>query len=628
MRLPELTPLKARREIINRFAGYNHRDVILDGANNDYASGEWYDCNKLTSDKYPTAAVRGKKGTLMVGLNTPSATELFNANGNLGYVSADSVYIKTGDTYTGVALPDIVYTGEKRVVTMGAYVIVFPHKFYVNSADLTDKGAFGGTFRAVSGENSSHQIVSGNYLNVKTCLENGTEISPVWLKPANPSDGAYWCDDADGITYKYHSDTEQWVKVETYQKFMLGADYSGNDSSGHPLMFFSEGDAVVLHTDNISGGGAYFFGCPLVEGNTKIAKCGTSGTPAESYIMVKGPATSVTNATTWELTVSYGVPDMDYVIECQNRLWGCKYGYVDGEKINEIYASALGSFKEWHVYEGTSMDSYTASIGTDGPFTGAIKYNDNPIFIKERFMHKVYGSYPAQYQINTVECAGIEDGSWKSVAVNNGVAYWHSPFGIMAYDGSSPVKISDAFGSKKYKNGVGGFHNGKYYVSLQDEADNEWHLFVYDSSYRFWLKEDCPRIRAFCTVADELYMSEKKPNSINYRIRTLNGSEVTDTDPVSWFAETGDLGLNSPDRKYVSRLTLRLKLAVGTWVKIWLKYDDGGWEWVGTCAGYKLDTFSLPVSVKRCDHFRLKLEGCGDAQIYSITRTVEGGSDL
>ena len=39
MRLPELTPLKARREIINRFAGYNHRDVILDGANNDYASG-------------------------------------------------------------------------------------------------------------------------------------------------------------------------------------------------------------------------------------------------------------------------------------------------------------------------------------------------------------------------------------------------------------------------------------------------------------------------------------------------------------------------------------------------------------------------------------------------------------
>ena len=222
MRLPELTPLKAKREIINRFAGYNHRDVILDGANNDYASGEWYDCNNLTSDKYPTAAVRGKKGTFMVGLNTPSATELFNANGNLGYVSADSVYIKTGDTYTGVALPEIVYTGEKRVVTMGAYVIVFPHKFYVNSADLTDKGAFGGTFRAVSGENSSHQIVSGNYLNVKTCLENGTEISPVWLKPANPSDGAYWCDNADKITYKYHSDTEQWVKVETYQKFMLG----------------------------------------------------------------------------------------------------------------------------------------------------------------------------------------------------------------------------------------------------------------------------------------------------------------------------------------------------------------------------------------------------------------------
>lgn len=618
MRLPELTPLKAKREIINRFAGYNHRDVILDGANNDYASGEWYDCDNLTSDKYPTAAVRGKKGTFMVGLNTPSATELFNANGNLGYVSADSVYIKTGDTYTGVALPDIVYAGEKRVVTMGAYVIVFPHKFYVNSADITDKGAFGGTL-TVEGKSTDDPRKSLFY---KACLEDGTEITYASSKPASPTDRQYWYNEGTGRLEQYHSDTDEWYPVKSYQKIILDADYSAT-------IFFSEGETINIDAEFTHTPGSTYFDGPPAYGHKKIVKIGTKtdNGVTKSYIVVEGPPIQG-EWDIWKMEFSYQVPDMDYVIECQNRLWGCKYGYVDGKKINEIYASALGSFKEWHVYEGTSMDSYTASIGTDGPFTGAIKYNDNPIFYKERFMHKVYGSYPAQYQINTVECAGIEDGSWKSAAVNNGVAYWHSPFGIMAYDGSSPVKISDAFGSKKYKNGVGGFHNGKYYVSLQDEADNEWHLFVYDSSYRFWLKEDCPRIRAFCTVADELYMSEKLTGSSNYRIRTLNGSEVTDTDPVLWFAETGDLGLNSPDRKYVSRLTLRLRLAVGTWVKIWLKYDDGGWEWVGTCAGYKLDTFSLPVSVKRCDHFRLKLEGCGDAQIYSITRTVEGGSDL
>ncbi|MBQ6678172.1 MAG: hypothetical protein IJM71_09005 [Clostridia bacterium] len=617
MRLPELAPLKARREIINKFEGYNHRDVVLDG-NNKYARGEWYDCNNLTSDKYPTAAVRGKRGEFPAG--HIEAHDLFSANGAMGYVTHNAVCIRTGDLYTCFTLSQYL-AEERRVVTMGAYVIVFPDMFYVNSADLTDHGYFGGTFRAVSGE-SGGEIVRGNEITIVTCLEDGTVIHPAYgsPQPQNPDDGDYWYSSALDAVQRYYDDSEEWVTVKTYRKIILDDHYFGNDM----LSALKSNETVQMKLTVVTGGGAWFqFGANTdIDKPIKVIEQGTetdNNTTKTYFIVDASPAQATPH--TWEFVISYGVPDMDYVIECQNRLWGCKYGYVDGEKINEIYASALGSFKEWHVYEGTSMDSYTASIGTDGPFTGAIKYNGNPIFFKERYMHRVYGSYPAQYQINTVECTGAEDGSWKSVAVNNGVAFWHSPFGIMAYDGASPVKISEAFGSVKYKNAAGGVHDGKYYVSLQDDGD-EWYLFTYDISRRFWLKENGVHVRAFCTAGDELYMAE--PSGI----KTLNGSGTLDPYPVNWYAETGDLGLNSPDRKYVSRLTLRLKLAVGTWVKIWLKYDDVEWEWVGTCAGHKLDTFSLPVSVKRCDHFRLKLEGCGDAQIYSITRTVEGGSDL
>ena len=74
---------------------------------------------------------------------------------------------------------------------------------------------------------------------------------------------------------------------------------------------------------------------------------------------------------------------MDFVIESGNRLWGCRYGKaLNGETVNEIYASKLGDFRNWYCFAGISTDSYTASVGTDGAFTGAVTYMGRPIFFK------------------------------------------------------------------------------------------------------------------------------------------------------------------------------------------------------------------------------------------------------
>ena len=72
------------------------------------------------------------------------------------------------------------------------------------------------------------------------------------------------------------------------------------------------------------------------------------------------------------------------MIECGNRLWGCKYGLVDGETVNEIYASKLGDFKNWNCFAGLSTDSYAAARGSDGPFTGAADYLGQPRFSSRR----------------------------------------------------------------------------------------------------------------------------------------------------------------------------------------------------------------------------------------------------
>jgi hypothetical protein len=44
-------------------------------------------------------------------------------------------------------------------------------------------------------------------------------------------------------------------------------------------------------------------------------------------------------------------------------------------------------------------------------------------------------------------------------------------------------------------------------------------------------------------------------------------------------------------------------------------------------AGVDLKSFAVPVRPRRCDHMRLKIKGSGEAKIFSICKTIEGGSD-
>ena len=83
------------------------------------------------------------------------------------------------------------------------------------------------------------------------------------------------------------------------------------------------------------------------------------------------------------------MPDVDILFESGNRLWGARFGptkYIASERdnygsiglvkrtLNEIYASALGDLKNWRVYQNVSTDSYAASVGSDGEWTGGADY--------------------------------------------------------------------------------------------------------------------------------------------------------------------------------------------------------------------------------------------------------------
>jgi hypothetical protein len=139
-----------------------------------------------------------------------------------------------------------------------------------------------------------------------------------------------------------------------------------------------------------------------------------------------------------------------------------------------------------------------------------------------------------------------------------------------------------------------------------------------------WHKEDNTQMWDCVNHKGDLYY-------IDYGTRqivSVKGAGVLDPKEAAWEAITGLIGTDSPDKKYISRLDVRMSLQVGTRVVISAEYDSSGeWEHLFTMAGINLRSFAIPIKPKRCDHMRLRIEGVGDAKIYSICKTIEQGSD-
>ena len=317
------------------------------------------------------------------------------------------------------------------------------------------------------------------------------------------------------------------------------------------------------------------------------------------------------------------VPSMDYVVECQNRLWGCKYGIVKNQNINEIYCCALGDFKNWNRYEGTSMDPYTASIGSDGPWTGAINYQGYPTFFKEDRIHRVSVSPIGAHEITETVCDGVQEGSSGSLAIIAGLLYYKTPSAVCIYQGgSAPVVISEALGDMHYKDAVAAANGDRLFICMTDQYGAR-SLFTYDTKRGLWMREDELDVVQFAAVGEELYAL-----TAGKGIWALNGTKGQPEEHVYWCGETGILYYQYPDKKYVSRFNFRIQMEQGTRFRVFIEYDSSGlWERCGEIIASGTKTVTLPIKPRRCDHMRIRIEGRGNCKIFSIAKILEIGSD-
>ena len=579
MKLPRLRELPTSRTLIDVFGGYNRNLRIREG--------EFYDMKNLTSADYPVLSPRQKRGIYEV----PEKPQGMVAKDSLCYVDGSDFIINEYRVDMGLTID----TAPKTLISMGAYVIIMPDKKYINTTNLSDYGSIEASVTTTSEVTFELCKLDGsNYKGVTTSAE----------EPDDPANMDLWIDTSSvPHTLKQYSATSMmWIDIAT--------TYIKITATGLGLPF-AEGDGVTIT-------GVENAALQDLNSNMVIHARGND------YIVVTGILDQVTTQAT-PITVARRMPNMDFIVESKNRLWGCRYGAaLNGEVVNEIYASKQGDFKNWNCFAGISTDSYAATVGTDGQFTGAITLNGYPIFFKENHMHKVYGDYPAQYRIQDTACRGVQKGCSKSLAIVNEVLYYKSRSAVCAYDGSLPTEISSAFGDEVYFNAVAGSLGNKYYISMSDSND-VWHLFVYDTVRGMWHREDNTQVVDFCNCRGDLYFIDYADN----QIKTVKGTGVLETAEIEWEATTGVIGTDDPDKKYISRLDVRMSLKVGTRVYFYVEYDSTGkWEHLFTMTGMTLQSFTVPVRPKRCDHLRLRIEGTGEAKIYSICKTTEQGSEL
>ena len=578
MRYPTLYTKGSDREMVDTFKGYNHNLRI--------GSGEFFDMKNMTSDYYPVLSPRKARGVYAA----PVSPNGLIAKDNLCYVDGTDFVMNEYPVNMQLS------SEPKQLISMGAYVIIMPDKKYINTLDLTDWGNIDATFTTTTDVSFTMCNISGDTYGEAAVSETA---------PANPENMDLWIDTSSTphALKQYSATSSIWVSIAT--------TYIKITATGIGKAF-NQYDGVT-----ISG----VLAEELQDLNASIVIWAKD----DDYIVVPGIADHVFTqaAIAGAVTVERKMPPMDFITECNNRLWGCRYGIADnGQVVNEIYACKLGDFKNWNCFMGISTDSWVGSLGTDGQFTGAITHMGFPVFFKENCLHKVYISSAGAHQIQDTACRGVEKGSHRSLAIVNETLFYKARSGVCAYDGALPTEVSYVLGNEAYQDAVGGAHGNKYYISMKN-LQGEWNLFVYDTGKNMWHKEDNLQVEAFCSCRGEMYAISSG------KIITMLGSGTSDTNPIEWMVETGEIGISSPDMKYISRLTVRMSMDIGAEISFYAQYDfSEEWEPLFSMTGTNLRSFSIPIRPKRCDNMKLRIEGAGIVKIYSITKTIEQGSDI
>ena len=333
------------------------------------------------------------------------------------------------------------------------------------------------------------------------------------------------------------------------------------------------------------------------------------------------------------MTIERKAPEnVRFICSYQNRIWA-------NNGSNEIMCCARGNPFVWYRYEGNALDSWAATIGGDGAFTGCIDYG-YPLFFKDNRMFRVTGTRPSNFGYDEYSIKGIRNGCHDSAVIVNDVLYYQSIDGIYAYNTSTPVCVSE----KVYKNwqkGKACRFRDKYYIAVTEDTENR--LYCYDTASGIWHREDMgeSEIRylypgRYLDGYEEymtVYTDCDEENYTGYTVSSAEDYVYGKEDPVVWSFETTDLLASELENKYLKGIYINCRVypEEENEIEISVQYDgDGEWCSLASIGSQRGESRSMwykyPTAGKRCENLKIKAEGVGKAVIYNITLEFETGS--
>ena len=576
---PYLQQRGRNRSITTDFRGLNLSQGIGDG--------EWAWMQNMDTREYPAVARRQKR-VHVATLNKPNG---LCATDRLCFVDGVKFY------YNGFYYGD-VEDSEKTLVPMGAKIAIFPDKKLFDTTtfsftDMEQKNVSSGTVRVT--------LAKGDGTPYGEYTEGGTA-------PENPENGQLWLDTSgDAPVMKTWSEAQGLWVAEATTYVLVSATGLGQGLKAL--------DGVTVSGLEESG----------LNGDWILTDAGPD------YILFTGILQkALTQA--GEVRVERTCPEMDFVVEKDNRLWGCS------SADHEIYCCKLGDPTNWRAYQGVATDSYAVTVGTPGPFTGAAVSGSAVIFFKENCLHRVYGTQPSNFTVYVDNLRGVQQGCHKSAVRVNEYLYYKSVFDVCVYADSEVAGISAALGTESYKNAVAGVCGSRLYLSMEDQ-EGAWQLLVYDTAAGVWTREDGTHALGFASCLTETFMLRADgemyallPGEYNKDFfmvgsdYTVYAQEETDEE-VSWELRTGEILRELPDHKYIGKIQLYLELDPGARAEVALRRDGGAWEKVQELSGGDQRRCTLPIYPRRCDRMEIRLTGVGHARLVNWSKYVGYGSE-
>ena len=385
MTLANRSGIQNSRTLLRAFGGLNETYACSEA---EYSAGI-----NFSARNFPALSTRTPRRKLR---EVENLNGMYHLNGLLTVCGKDLIYTPDEAGAAAVTLENAVADSKKTLVGIGTKILIFP-----------DKAAFDTAERTLQPLGAAW---SGEQVEFAPCDAEGRTYEAEEYgrtEPEHPADGALFLKvedirrpwSSDSTLEIYSAVSGNWsaipldycrVTAEGIGKGFRAWDtvtVQGTAAKQGGQFEELDGDRIVYEVQEdwlrvkATPGGAHFYG-KFAQNGTTAKWTSIDGSEVAVYT-VEGP-----------VQVERKIPDLDFVTECDNRVWGCS------SKENVIYACKLGDPTNWFSYRGIAADSYAVTVGSDGPFTGAATCMGYALFFKENALHKLYGSKPSDFQLS------------------------------------------------------------------------------------------------------------------------------------------------------------------------------------------------------------------------------------